>query len=104
MYTKSCSTSDIQKLQKPSPGICFKHIRDEFPWLETIDSLLLGLWKAFHFSTKNRYILNETHTTYGDKTLNVIKATMLQVGFLMVQLVKEHEKDILSLSNHWMTS
>ena len=42
-----------------------------------IDSLLLGLWKAFHFSTKNRYILNEIQIVYGVKTLNVIKATVI---------------------------
>ena len=57
-------------------ALCFKHIWDEFPWLKTINSLLLGLWKAFHFSTKNRYILNEIQTAYGVKTLNVIKATV----------------------------
>ena len=43
--------------------------------LEAIDSLLLGLWKAFHFSTNNR-ILNEIQTVYGVKILNVIKATV----------------------------
>ena len=41
-----------------------------------IDSLLLGLWKAFHFSTKNRYILDEIQTAYGVKTLNIIKDTV----------------------------
>ena len=57
-------------------ALCFKHIRDEFPGLETIYSLLLGLWKAFHFSTSNRCILNEIQTVYGVKILNVIKATV----------------------------
>ena len=57
-------------------ALCFKHIWDEFPWLKTINSLLLGLWKALHFSTKNRYILNEIQTGYSVKTLNVIKATV----------------------------
>ena len=41
-----------------------------------ISSLLLDLWKAFHFSSKNRYILNEIQTGYSVKTLNVIKATV----------------------------
>ena len=41
-----------------------------------IDSLLLGLWKAFHFSTKKRYILNEIQTVYGVKTINFTKATV----------------------------
>ena len=36
----------------------------------------MGLWKAFHFSTKNRYISNEIQTAYGVKTLNVVKATV----------------------------
>ena len=38
--------------------------------------MLLGLWKAFHFSNKNRYILNEIQTAYSDKTLHVIKTTV----------------------------
>ena len=84
-------------------ALCFKHIRDEFPWLETIDSLLLGLWKAFHFSTKNRCILNEIQTVYGVKTLNVIKATVTRWLSHVAACKKEHEKDILSSSNHWMT-
>ena len=38
--------------------------------------MLLGLWNALHFSTKNRYISNEIQTAYDVKTLNVIKATV----------------------------
>ena len=37
--------------------------------------MLVGLWKAFHFSTK-KIILNQIQTVYGVKTLNVIKATV----------------------------
>ena len=87
-------------------AICFEHILDEFPWLETIDSLLLGLWKAFHFSNKNRHILNEIQTAYCGMVLkhSVMSKQQLHVGFSMVQLVKEHEKDILSSPDHWMTS
>lgn len=57
-------------------ALCFKHIRDLFPWLETIDTLLLGLWKAFHYSSKNRYILTEIQKAYGMKALSIVKAAL----------------------------
>lgn len=57
-------------------ALCFKHLMDDFPWLKTIDALLLGLWKTFHFSSKNRYILREIQEAYGLKALNVIKAAV----------------------------
>ena len=34
-------------------ALCSKDLFEEFPWLQSIDSLLLGLWKTFHFSSKN---------------------------------------------------
>ena len=40
--------------------------------------LLLGLWKAFCFSSKNRYILNEIQATYGVNTLTIVKAAITQ--------------------------
>ena len=57
-------------------ALCFKHLFEEFPWLQSIDSLLLGLWKTFHFSCKNRFILREIQKAYGMKSLNVIKAAV----------------------------
>ena len=57
-------------------ALCFKHLRNDFPWLETIDSVLLGFWKAFHFSSKNRFIFNEIQEAYGLKTLSIIKAAI----------------------------
>ena len=59
-------------------ALCFKHLRNAFPWLETIDMLLLGLWKAFCFSSKNRYILNEIQATYSVNTLTIVKAAITQ--------------------------
>ena len=57
-------------------ALCFKHLMDDFPWLKTVDSLLLGLWKTFHFSSKNRYMLKEIQLAYGMKAFNVIKASV----------------------------
>ena len=37
--------------------LCFKHLFDQFPWLESINRLLLGLWKGFYYSGKNGHIL-----------------------------------------------
>ena len=44
-------------------------------FMENLD-LLLGLWKTFHFSSKNRFFLHETQKAYGMKSLNVIKAAV----------------------------
>ena len=41
-----------------------------------MDSLLLGLWRIFHFSSKNRFILHDIQKAYGMKYLNVIKAAV----------------------------
>ena len=57
-------------------ALCFKHLVDDFPSLKTVDSLLLGLWKTFHFSSKNRYMLKEIQLAYGMKAFNVIKASV----------------------------
>ena len=57
-------------------ALCFKHLFEEFPWLQSIDSLLLGLWKTFHFNSKTRFILHEIQKAFGMKSLNVIKAAV----------------------------
>ena len=57
-------------------ALCFKHLFEEFRCLQSIDSLLLGLWKTFHFSSKNCFILHEIQKPYGMKYLNVIKAAV----------------------------
>ena len=57
-------------------ALCFTHLRDSFPWLETIDTVLLGLWKTFYFSSKNKYILNEIQNAYGMKALSIVKAAL----------------------------
>ena len=60
----------------PWLALCFKHLMDDFPQLKTLDSLLLGLWKTFHFSYKNRYILMRIQLANGMTALNVIKASV----------------------------
>ena len=57
-------------------ALCFKHLFEEFRWLQSTDSLLLGLWKTFHFSSKNCFILQEIQKAYGMKSLNVTKAAV----------------------------
>ena len=48
----------------------------QFPWLESIDTLLLGLWKAFYYSGKNCNILRSLQEVYGIKALNLVKAVV----------------------------
>ena len=38
--------------------------------------MLLGLWKAFHFSSKNSYIFREIQAAYGVQTLTIVKAAV----------------------------
>ena len=44
---------------------------DDSPWLQSVDALLLGLWKTFYFS-----ILKELQQAYGMKSLNIVKAAV----------------------------
>ena len=55
--------------------LCFKHLFSQFPWLESIDTLLLGLWKAFYYSGKHN-ILRSLQEAYGIKALNLVKAVI----------------------------
>ena len=57
-------------------ALCFKHLFELFPWLESLDKLLLGLWKGFFYSGKNRHILNALQEAYGLKALNLVKAAV----------------------------
>ena len=45
-------------------ALWFKHLFEEFPALQSIDSLLLGLWKTVHFSSKNCFILQGIQKAY----------------------------------------
>lgn len=56
--------------------MCFKHLVTQFSWLSEIDTLLLGLWKAFHYSSLNRHIFAKLQETYGLKVLQLIKAVV----------------------------
>ena len=49
-----------------------------FQWLSMIDTLLCGLWKTFHYSNKNRYILRELQTAYGMKAVFTVKAVVMR--------------------------
>ena len=51
------------------------HLFGQFPWLESIDTLL-GLWKAFYYSGKNCNILRSLQETYGIKALNLLNAVV----------------------------
>ena len=54
-------------------ALCFKHLFSQFPWLESINTLLLGLWKAFYYSGKNCNILRSLQEVYGIKALDLVK-------------------------------
>ena len=57
-------------------AFCSKHLFELFPWLELLDKLLLGLWKGFYYSGKNRHVLKELQEAYGLNALNLVKAAV----------------------------
>ena len=57
-------------------ALCFKHLMAQFPWLQTIDTLLLSLWKTFHYSSLNRHIFTTLQEAYGSKALQLLKAVV----------------------------
>ena len=60
----------------PRLTLCFTHLFDEFPWHQSIEMLLFGLWKGFYYSGKNCHILKFIKEAYGLKTLNLVKAAV----------------------------
>ncbi|XP_062569444.1 uncharacterized protein LOC134231500 [Saccostrea cucullata] len=54
--------------------LCVKHLIKEFPVLEELDSLLLGIWKLFHYSPKRYAVFEEIQETYHQKKLKFIRA------------------------------
>ena len=48
----------------------------QFPWLQTTDTLLLGIWKTFHYSSLNRHSFTTLQETYGSKALQLVKAAV----------------------------
>lgn len=48
----------------------------QFPWLQKIDTLLLGLWKLFHYSSLNRHVFTTLQERYGKKVLQLVKAAV----------------------------
>ena len=57
-------------------ALCFKHLVANFPWLNEIDTLLLGLWKVFHYSALNRHIFSQLQEACGMKVLQLLKAAV----------------------------
>jgi hypothetical protein len=57
-------------------ALCLKHIMKmpEFTVLQEVDSVLIGLWKVFEYSPKKFCIFKEVQTTYGNRSLKLIRA------------------------------
>lgn len=56
-------------------ALCHKHIMKmpEFAVLQEVDSVLLGLWKVFKYSPNKFSVFKEVQTTYGNKSLKLIR-------------------------------
>ena len=83
-------------------ALWFKHLIKVFPWLSTIDTLLLGLWKMFHYSAKNRSILRELQAAYGMKaifTVKVIVTWWLSHGAACKRCIERYVVIIEALDN-----
>ena len=50
-------------------ALCFKHLVANFPWLNEIDTLLLGLWKVFHYSTLNQHVFTALRSMQNESAL-----------------------------------
>ena len=53
-------------------ALFFKHLFGQFPWVETVDTLVLGLWKAFYYSGKK----TQHFKISSIKALNLVKAVV----------------------------
>ena len=57
-------------------ALCFNHLLDQFPWLESTGRHLLELWKGFYYSGKKCHILKSIQNPYSIKVLNLVKAAV----------------------------
>ena len=57
-------------------ALCSKHLVANIPWLNEIDTLLLGLCKVFHYSALNRHIFSQLQEAFGMKVLQLLKASV----------------------------
>ena len=90
-------------------ALCFKHLFGQFLWLESINTLLLGLLKAFYYSGKNCNILRSLQEACGIKALNLVKAVItrwLSHGAACTRcraryhIIIEALDDIISITNN----
>ena len=60
-------------------ALCLHHLMKDVDFAELLidyDSLLLGIWKMFHFSPKKGAVLEHVQSIYGKRPLKIIKATI----------------------------
>ena len=58
-------------------ALVFKHLMTRYQILNSLDSLLLQLWKTFEFSTNNKAVLDEIQKAEGKtNTLKMLKASV----------------------------
>lgn len=55
-------------------ALCVKHLMQNFPVLQDVDSILLSVWKLFHYSPQKYAIFMDVQKTYGMKNLKIIRA------------------------------
>ena len=61
------------------PALCLPHLMKDVDFAELLidyDSLLLGIWKMFHFSPKKGAVLEHVQSIYGKRPLKIIKAAV----------------------------
>ena len=49
-------------------ALCFKHLFGQIHWLGSINTFLLGLWKAFYYSGKKHNILRSLQDLFNKST------------------------------------
>ena len=60
-------------------ALCLHHLMKDVDFAELLidyDSLLLGIWKMFHFSPKKGAVLEHVQSIYGKRPLKIIKAAV----------------------------
>ena len=60
--------------KKHKLALFIKHLVNAFPVLEDVDSILLAVWKLFHYSPKKYGIFKEIQAAYGMKKPKMIRA------------------------------
>lgn len=75
-------------------ALCLKHLMKQYPLLVEADSLLLAIWKMFHYSPRKFEVFRNIQALYGENQMTLIRAATtrwLSHGKASIRLIEKYQ-------------